>query len=166
MKFVARRGDQTISVEVERSGSSYRLVIGDRTMSADLIEADGHLRSLRLDDGRQFLFTHHREGKTHSVSFGGQEVQLELLDPLAMRADQSGQDNRTGSGLVRAFMPGRVVRILIEAGGEVKRGQGLLILEAMKMENEITAPHDGKIGVIHVQPGQTVESGADLMELE
>ena len=166
MKFVARRGEQTILVEVERSGSSYLVRVGDRQIRADLIEADGHLRSLRLDDGRQFLLTHHREGKTHSVSFGEGEVQLELLDPLALRAETTVKDERTGSANVRAIMPGRVVRIMIEAGGEVKRGQGLLILEAMKMENEITAPHDGRVRTIHVQAGQTVENGADLVELE
>lgn len=166
MKFVARRGDSIIPIEVERSGPSYLIKVGDREIVADLIEADGHLRSLRFRDGRHYLLTHHREGNQHSISFGGREVQLELLDPLALR--RQGSDNGAkGEGvMVRAFMPGRVVRLLVEPGSEVKRGEGLLILEAMKMENEITAFRDGKVKAIRVEAGQTVENGADLVELE
>lgn len=166
MRFMARRGQTTIPVEVERSASGYQVRLNGRLFMADLISVDGPLRSLRLEDGRHFLLTHHRDGTRHSVSFGGREVQLELLDPLAFKRDASAKAAGVEGARVKAFMPGRVVRLLVEPGAEVRSGEGLLILEAMKMENEITAPRDGKVKAIHVRPGQTVEGGTELLDLE
>jgi biotin carboxyl carrier protein len=62
-------------------------------------------------------------------------------------------------------MPGRVVKVLVEPGQEVRKGAGILILEAMKMQNEIQAPVDGVIDRIFVEPGSTVESGGDLVHI-
>ncbi|MBK5260932.1 MAG: hypothetical protein JJE51_15185 [Thermoanaerobaculia bacterium] len=62
-------------------------------------------------------------------------------------------------------MPGRVVRILVEPGAAVRKGAGLLILEAMKMQNEIQAPVDGVVDAIFVESGSTVEGGADLLHI-
>lgn len=166
MRFVARRGEISVPVEVERSASGYQIRLNGRLFTADLISVDGPLRSLRLADGRQFLLTHHREGSRHSVSFGGQEVQIELLDPLALTRETSSKIEGVEGARVKAFMPGRVVRLLVESGAVVRSGDSLLILEAMKMENEITAPRDGTVKAIHVQPGQTVEGGAELLDLE
>src|SRR5207302_65535 len=67
---------------------------------------------------------------------------------------------------VRAAMPGKVVAVLIEAGAAVTRGQGLLVIEAMKMENEVVAPRDGTVQEIRVQPGQAVEAGELLAVVE
>lgn len=63
-------------------------------------------------------------------------------------------------------MPGRVVAVLIKEGDTVTTGQGLVVLEAMKMENEIRAEHDGVVSKIHVQPGQAVDKGNPLFEME
>jgi pyruvate carboxylase subunit B len=63
-------------------------------------------------------------------------------------------------------MPGRVVAVLAEAGQEVKAGQGIVVLEAMKMQNEILAEHDGILKALFVQPGQAVEGGDPLFEME
>ena len=63
-------------------------------------------------------------------------------------------------------MPGKVVAILVEPGAAVARGQGLLVIEAMKMENEVAAPRDGTVQEIRVQPGQTVEAGELLAVVE
>jgi biotin carboxyl carrier protein len=63
-------------------------------------------------------------------------------------------------------MPGRVVAVLVEVGAAVTAGQGIVVLEAMKMENEIRAEHDGTIAKIFVQPGQAVDSGNPLFEMD
>ena len=67
--------------------------------------------------------------------------------------------------MVKALMPGRVVRVLVTAGQSVLKGAGLLILEAMKMENEIHAPVDGVVDQIFVTAGTTVEAGAELFHI-
>jgi biotin carboxyl carrier protein len=71
-----------------------------------------------------------------------------------------------GGGAVKAPMPGLVVKVLVEPGAAVSAGQGLVVLEAMKMENEIGAPRAGRVAEIAVHTGQTVESGARLLILE
>ena len=63
-------------------------------------------------------------------------------------------------------MPGKVVRVLVAAGDAVRADQGLVVVEAMKMENEIRAPRDGRVKSIDVAPGQNVETGSRLVVLE
>jgi glutaconyl-CoA/methylmalonyl-CoA decarboxylase subunit gamma len=163
VKFIARTGETEVEVEVQRLGDEYRVRIGDRWLEADLVSV-GYVRSLRVDDGTQFSIIHHREGNTHEITFGGSTIAVEIIDPLA--AKRRGRDDEMSSGgVVKALMPGRVVRVLISKGDVVRKGAGLLILEAMKMENEIQAPTDGTVDELFVEPGQTVESGADLAHI-
>lgn len=165
MKLIARREGEQIEVEVERFGSGYRVRMNGREMSFDLVRANPQLNSIRFDDGTQYLFGHHSEGATHAVTFAEQTVHVELHDPLALRTKRREDDSASG-GSVRALMPGRVVRLVRREGDEVKKGDGLLILEAMKMENEICAPASGRITRIFVSDGQTVEGGAELLMIE
>jgi 3-methylcrotonyl-CoA carboxylase alpha subunit len=164
MKFIARRGEEQLDVEVKRHGTGYLVRIGDRWIEADFVNAGRYVRSLRLDDGTQFSLIHHREGNMHEISIGGTVTTVEIIDPLAAKRRRSEDASGTG-GVLRALMPGRVVRLLVEAGAEVRKGTGILILEAMKMENEIQATADGVVDQIFVCAGQTVESGADLVHI-
>ena len=153
VKFIAREGGADFEVEVVRHGSGYRVRIGDRWMEADLVDIGRYVRSLRLEDGTQFSLVHHREGNTHEISLGGSTVHVEMIDPLAAKRRRR-DDEMGGSGVVKALMPGRVVRILVAKGDAVRKGAGLLILEAMKMENEIQAPADGTVDELFVTPGR------------
>jgi biotin carboxyl carrier protein len=164
MKFIAREGGRELPVEVTRHGSGYRVCIDDRCVDADLVRAGGFLYSLRLENGTQVAVSHHREGNMHEINLGGTIVHVEIVDPLAARRRR--RDDEIGSGgVIKALMPGRVVRVLVAKGETVRKGAGLLILEAMKMENEIQAPADGVVEEVLVEPGQTVESGAELMHI-
>ncbi len=164
MRFVARYRDEEIPLEVERHGNSYRVKIGDRWVVADLVSA-GALQSLRLEDGTQLTLAHHREGTTHQVTIGAARLEIEIVDPLALRR-KGGDDHLGDSGIIKALMPGRIARVLVEKGAVVTRGTGLLVLEAMKMENDIPAPADGVVDEIFVKAGDTVEGGADLVHLK
>lgn len=164
MKFIARENGAEIEVEVQRHGAGYRVRVGERWIEADLVSIGKYVRSLRLDDGTQFSLVHHREGNLHEISLGGSTVSVEVIDPLA--AKRRRRDDEMGSGgVVKALMPGRVVRVLVAKGETVRKGSGLLILEAMKMENEIQAPADGTVDELFVEAGQTVEAGADLVHI-
>lgn len=174
MKFIARTaslgasadgdGLREIEVEVVRHGAAYRVRIGERWLEADFVSAGPFVHSLRLDDGTQLSLTHHRDGNTHEISLGGATVTVDIIDPLAAKRRRP-EDEIGGTGVVKALMPGRVVRVLVAKGDVVRKGAGLLILEAMKMENEIAAPADGTIDELFVEPGQTVESGAELLHI-
>ncbi len=71
-----------------------------------------------------------------------------------------------GAGAVKAIMPGKIIRILVAEGDTVAEGDVICILEAMKMENELKAPQAGTVKALYVQPGQDVESGAVLVDIE
>jgi len=164
LRLIARYRDEETVIEIERYDGRYRVTLGDRVLVADLVSAGG-LRSLRFEDGTQFALAHHRVGTTHQITIGASRLDVDIVDPLALRR-KSGDDHLGDSGIIKALMPGRIARVLVEKGQEVRRGMGLLVLEAMKMENEIPAPAAGVVDEIFVKPGDTVESGADLVHLK
>lgn len=163
MKFIVRDGDREFPVEVERSGSGYRVLLRGEWVEVDFARAGQYVHSLRFEeDGSQYSLVHHRDGARHEITLSGAAVQLEIVDPLAAKRSRR-DDESSGGGVIKALMPGRVNRILVQPGENVRKGAGLLILEAMKMENEIHAPVDGVVQEIFVTAGQTVEGGAELM---
>jgi biotin carboxyl carrier protein len=164
MKFIVRDGENDLDVEVLRHGTGYRVRIGDRWIEADLIDIGRYVRSLRLEDGTQIALVHHREGNTHQITFDGASMSVDVIDPIAAKRRRR-EDEIGATGVVKALMPGRVVRVLVAQGETVRKGAGLLILEAMKMENEIQAPADGTVDQLFVTAGQTVEAGADLVHI-
>ncbi|HUP50444.1 MAG TPA: biotin/lipoyl-containing protein [Thermoanaerobaculia bacterium] len=165
MKLIARHEGNDIEVEVQRLGSGHRVRLGRRWVEANLVDAGRFVRSLRLEDGTQFSLVHHRDGDTHEITLAGSNVKIGIIDPLSLKRRRR-EDEGGGAGIVKALMPGRVVRILVREGEAVRKGAGLLILEAMKMENEIRCPADGVVGRILVSAGQTVEGGAELLHIE
>src|SRR6185295_10904423 len=147
-------GDREEKVRVRRSDDGYEVVVGDRAYRVDAAVVRDGVRSLRLD------------GAQHEVSVRRQgAVTVGVTDPLTHLAQQT-RGGKTGRRHQRvdAYMPGRVVALLVNEGDEVATGQGIVVLEAMKMENEIRAEHEGRIIKLHVQPGQAVDSGTPLFE--
>src|SRR5439155_1685668 len=100
-------------------------------------------------------------GDTYLVDVGGRVHRVQLLDARRARAAAAPG---AGEREVRAAMPGKIVAVLVEVGATVTRGQGLLVIEAMKMENEVTAPRDGTVQDIRVQSGQTEKQAGDYAE--
>ena len=113
-----------------------------------------------------------RGGQVHRVTHAngrllvnGKEVRLSLADPRNRR--RNGNNNAdSGRRDVKAAMPGKVIKILVEPGQSVEPAAGLLILEAMKMQNEVRSPGTGRVTSVHVAVGDTVASGQALVTLE
>jgi biotin carboxyl carrier protein len=92
---------------------------------------------------------------------------LELLDEKKLRLRRAaGRFTVEGRQAISAPMPGKIVKVLVRAGDAVKQGQGLLVIEAMKMENELRSPKDGKVIELLVTEGQAVEANAKLCAVE
>lgn len=164
MRFIARQGGEEIPIEVERQGNAYRVRLGNRWLVADVVNAGPYVRSLRLEDGTQLSIVHDREGNMHQISLPDSTIHVEITDPLSLKRKRR-EDEVGGGGIIRAMMPGRIVRVTVKKGESVRKGASLLVLEAMKMENDIQAPADGVVDALFVEAGQTVESGTELAHL-
>lgn len=170
MELIVRHLEREEKIKLERHDHGYVVEVGASTYKIDLASAQGgNLLSLCLDDGRQFEVAVRRTGSAthgtyHVSSFRGVHA-VEVMDPLTHLAEKSRSEAGGGKGEVKAYMPGRVVDILVVVGAVVVKGQGVLVLEAMKMKNEIVADCDGEITAIKVQAGQAVENGEILFEI-
>jgi len=171
MDLIVRQGEREEKVRVRRVDGGFEVTVGDRVHHVDALPARPGLLSLRIDGAQSISY--HQEAAVRrqkegiywvSTSQGAGPV--EVADPLAHLAAQSHSQGGKRRQRVDAYMPGRVVAVLVEEGAEVTTGQGIVVLEAMKMENEIRAEHDGKVSKIHVQPGTAVDTGAPLFEME
>lgn len=166
-------------VEVEPLGEGrYQVLLpGDETPLGIVIEAHPRSQgsatswSLRPEGGgRQRVLDIEGALPDLKVSDGKTEpLSLKLLDEravLALRQAGTGATRSvSGPAALRAPMPGKVVKVLCQQGEKVKAGQGLLIIEAMKMENELRAPHDGVIQELRAAEGQSVDSSTVLVTL-
>jgi biotin carboxyl carrier protein len=167
MKLIVLRNGREHEVRVERRDGAYEVELGDRSFKVDSVRTNGMVRSL-LIGGRQFeVAVTRQDGGRYQVSAQGTLEELEVLDPLTYLASQGAAGEKSRGGLrVDAYMPGRVVRLLVAEGDMVEKGQGLVVLEAMKMENEIEAERSGRIARVFVEEGQAVEGGDALFGLE
>ena len=165
MSLEVRVGGSKRRVDLRREGDRYLGRVGERPIEAEVLERGPASLLIRLGD-RTFDVTWDTRGSRHFLDFGTQQVAIEILDPLRGGADSSADGEATGKAEVRAAMPGKVVSMKAKVGDPVSRGQGLLVLEAMKMENEVPAPRAGTVTAIEVVAGQTVETGALLATVE
>ncbi len=152
-------------VSVERVAGAYVVEIGGRRFEVDWVRVGGVQRSL-LIGGRQALVSVSRDKPgRYRVSSRAGEVMLEVRDPLDHLV-RSAASSHEGNQSVVAYMPGRVLAVLVAEGEAVEVGQGILVLEAMKMENEIPTEVAGVVKEIFAEVGQSVEGGDPLFEIE
>jgi pyruvate carboxylase subunit B len=167
MRWVVRGGERAREVDVERIPGGFEVVVDGTPHRVDFIKLDGAVASLRMmADGRSFSVSFQRGGqRAWRVAVGERDFDLEVLTPVeAIEASAAGK--AAGPSRVEAPIPGKVVAIHVAVGDEVEPGQALVVLEAMKMENELTAAQGGRVTAVHVEPGQVVDTGAILVELE
>ncbi len=165
MRYFVTIGDRT--VEVDLTGATP--LVDGTPVQAQLSRLPGTpVRSL-LADGRSHALTAQpgdRNGRWQ-ITVGGQRFAADAVDERtrAIREMTGGADDEATREIV-APMPGMVVKIEVEVGQAVKAGQGVIVVEAMKMENELKAPADGVVARIAVQERQTVDKGTTLIVLE
>lgn len=166
MKYFVRIGARTVDVDVR----------GGR-VSVDGEEFDAHLAGipdtplvhLLVGGDSWTVATQALEGPGRwALGAVGERVEVEVVDERtqAIRALTGKPAGPAAGGVVKAPMPGLVVRVTVAEGDRVAAGAGLVVVEAMKMENELRAPRAGTVLKVHVKPGVAVEKGAPLVTLE
>ena len=101
-----------------------------------------------------------------AVTAGGQTYDIAVVDPKRLRTGENTAAHSTGSAQIISPMPGKVVRILVESGAPIEVGAGVLVVEAMKMQNEMKSPKAGIVTSINVEVGATVSAGDVLAVIE
>jgi biotin carboxyl carrier protein len=152
-------------LELARDGEEWRFRLrGSETRCARVRLAEPAVYSVLLD-GRSYDVYVEEAADGLVVVIGGHRFEIGVRDPRKLSHKRGGPGHE-GRQNVTAPMPGKVVRVLVAAGDEVAAGQGLLVVEAMKMQNELKAARPGRVETISVREGATVSAGEVLAVIE
>lgn len=135
--------------------------VDGRAMLVDVRMLEPGVMSL-IVEGRQYRCVLDGDG----VVIGGRRFGFEVEDPRSLQGRRGGAGGAQGPRPVKAPMPGRVVRLLVKVADEVTEGQGVVVIEAMKMQNELKASKAGRVAKVGVAVGDTVGSGDVLLVVE
>jgi len=167
MKYFAQAGGRTFECRIEVEEGETFVVVDGRRFRADLQHIPAADSYSLLLDGRSFEFALHAGPDSIDLSgaAGLFHVQVEDERTRAARSKAAKAPAPAGPRTLKSVMPGIVREVLVKPGDEVERGRPLLILEAMKMQNEVRADHPGRVEAVLVAVGATVEKNAPLVRL-
>ncbi|MFZ0212600.1 MAG: biotin/lipoyl-containing protein [Candidatus Acidiferrales bacterium] len=158
MKLNLKIGGRNRIVEIERRDGRTCFILDGHEVSADLVEVQPGIYSV-LIGGQAFEASVAADSGSSRVKISGREFPFEIADPRRWSRGRRGVAGAEGEQSVAAPMPGKVVRVLVKIGDAVEIGQGLIVVEAMKMQNEIKSPKAGKIDRLAAREGQAVNAG-------
>ena len=162
MKFEVSIDNRTRTVEITRDAGRWRISLDDEQVDADAIEIAPNIFSILLNGQSHEVRIAPTPAGALTLQTAHREFTAEVLDPRAWRGRRHGALEAEGRQQILAPMPGKIVRVLVQAGEKVEAGQGLLVVEAMKMQNEIRSPKNGTVERLLVKEGQPVNSGEIL----
>ena len=151
-------------LELDRAENRWACRLDGRTLDVDVVMVRPDVLSLRIGD-RAFEVQYDRIAGEIQISVGSERYVAEIRDPRSLRGRTRAADDH-GPKKLTAPMPGKVVRILAHQGSEIEAGAGLLVVEAMKMQNEVKSPKKGKVQKILVTEGTAVNAGDVLAIVE
>jgi len=157
--------DRTVAVEGPLPDGRFRVTLDGKTLDVDGRMIRPGTWSIVLD-GRNFTVELDKRRTGIAASVGASEALLQVEDALHRRLANAAQPRDKARGeQLRAPIAGKVVKVLVAPGDSVAAGAPVIVLEAMKMENELTAAHGGTVSAVHKQAGQAVDTGDLLVEL-
>ncbi len=168
MRYEIGLGRQTYHVDLQEIGpNTYDVTVDDgETVRIDAVKNPRTVYSILLGHRQYEGSVDEREDGTLDVHVGTSAFDFTAVDERRKLLTGSGSGVPTGVQTIRAQMPGKIVRVLVRSGDRVVVDQGLLIIEAMKMENEIKSPIDGVVAEVSVVAGDAVETNAQMLVVE
>ena len=164
MKLQAEIAGAKHVVEIKRDGNRLTARVDDRVYELEMSEPESNVYLFK-HDGKIFEATVTGDDPNH-VRIGSNEFDVRVIDPKRLRGSGVGSDHEGGLAEIRTAMPGKVVRVLLGPGVAVSKGDGVLVVEAMKMQNELKSPKSGTIKEMRVAEGATVAPGDILATVE
>ena len=164
MKYIAQVDETTYEIEISPEG---KITVDGTPVEADLLQVDPlGLYSLLIDHQSYELVVEEQQ-RGSRVTLGGNTFLVDVIGERQLRMESSRADVSAGDGdlPIIAPIPGLVVKVMVTEGTKVELNDPLVILEAMKMENEIRAPREGVVKNISVEVGQSVEGGVQMLVL-
>lgn len=175
MRFIATLNEREHVIVVDNHGQDdgvYTMTLDGQSFDVDAKLMKSHIVSALIDNHSYDVDVEKQspeplDGRL-AVRVRGRVVRFEMLDERRkkMKEAQSSRFEHAGAAVVSSPMPGKVMKILVGEGEEVKEGQGVIVVEAMKMENELKAPKAGTVSSIKVKEGDAVESGKPMIVIE
>jgi biotin carboxyl carrier protein len=166
LKYVVAINGESREVSLDADGVRYE----GELLDVELGDPEGSpIRVVKIGNEMYRAVVQKREGRgTYTIWVDGHRFDVEALDERTrtIREMSAAAEGPTGPAPVKAPMPGLIVRVNVQVGDEVQAGQGVVVMEAMKMENELRATGAGRVRAVHATPGAAVEKGALLVELE
>jgi biotin carboxyl carrier protein len=142
-------------------GRHYEIDVREVGQDQYLLASSGKIYKCRVERDRYSS----QEG-AFAITLRGREHNVVIVDPKRLRSGQSSATHHTGAAEIVSPMPGKIVRVSVAAGANVAAGDGVIVVEAMKMQNEMKAPKDGVVVSINAEEGATVKAGDVLAVIE
>lgn len=162
VKLASSTGTRTHIVDLERRDDQWTIILDGEPVDADVVEiAPNTLSILLRGESHEIRVARSSEGQL-SIQTGLREFTAEVIDQRSWRGRRLGHIEVEGRQQITAPMAGKIVRLLVKSGEKVEVGQGLLVVEAMKMQNEIRSTKSGTVERLLADEGQTVNAGETL----
>jgi biotin carboxyl carrier protein len=165
MTYEVTIGEKTFRVELFRAGLAWRCKLDGKEFPVDVFSPQSGVLSL-LISGKSYEVRQENTAAETNIVVGHERFRTAVRDPRSLRSRRSSDDQGHGIRKIIAPMPGKIVRILAPVGSEVEAGQAVLVIEAMKMQNELKSPKKGTVRKLNVSEGAAVEAGQALAEVE
>jgi len=168
MKLTAETENGSLPIEFRRQDGRVSAVIDGREYDLEVSEPEPGV-FLFKHEGRIFEASAIRDPVARyafAVSLKGREHNVSIVDPKRLRGSGSGDSQADGFAEIKTAMPGKVVRVLAAEGDAVEKGDGIVVVEAMKMQNELKSPITGTVKTVTAIEGATVSAGEVLATIE
>ena len=166
MKLKVHSGEIENEVEIERiSATEFLVGLNGRFSRVEVLAQQGEQLVLHLGRSVEHLVVSGRDG-SRTVAWRDQVLGFQIQDPRRLGKGSSAALSAQGVAQVKAQMPGRVVAVLKNAGDDVEAGEGLVIVESMKMQNELKSPRTGTVTLCNVSIDASIEGGQLLFRIE
>lgn len=164
MKLIAELNNEKHEVEFKRDGERVSAAIDGREYALEASEVEPNVYLLKHENRIFQLYV--APSETSVVTLGNHSFEIKISDPKRLRGAGAAGGIADGTVEIKTAMPGKVVRIVARQGAEIKQGESVLVVEAMKMQNEMKSPKDGIVKEIRVAEGATVNAGDVLAIIE